>query len=52
MSFTGELGYEVHCVSEYSEHVYNSIFKAGEKYGITNAGYRALGSLSLEAGND
>ncbi len=50
VSFTGELGYELHVPSEFAVHVYRLIMEAGRDLGIVNAGYRALNSLRMEKG--
>lgn len=48
VSFTGELGYELHIPTEYALHVYKVLSDAGEVFGISNFGYRALNSLRME----
>lgn len=50
VSFTGELGYELHIPSEYAGHVYRCLWQAGREFGVVNAGYRALNSLRVEKG--
>ena len=50
LSYTGELGWELYMKNEYALKVYRKLFEAGQKYGITNAGYRALDSLRMENG--
>ncbi|KAG1680638.1 Sarcosine dehydrogenase, mitochondrial [Nymphon striatum] len=50
LTFVGELGWELHIPKESCIEVYKAIMKAGEEYGIGNAGYRAIDSLSLEKG--
>ncbi len=51
VSFTGELGFELHIPSEYARHVYQLLLDAGAEYSIANAGYRALNSLRMEKNN-
>lgn len=50
LSFVGELGYELHLPNENALAVYDAIMKVGSKYGVRNAGYRAIDSLSIEKG--
>lgn len=50
ISFVGELGWELHIPTEYMLTVYDALLKTGAKYGLRNAGYRALDSLRLEKG--
>jgi 4-methylaminobutanoate oxidase (formaldehyde-forming) len=48
VSFVGERGWELFVPSEYLPRVYQAIKKAGEPYGLKDAGYRAIDSLRLE----
>lgn len=50
VGYVGELGYEIHVPVEYAAHVYDALWRAGEKHGIANVGYRAIESLRLEKG--
>ena len=50
MSYVGELGWELHLPVENAVDVYQALFRAGQPFGIANAGYRALESLRLEKG--
>ncbi|MDH5354992.1 MAG: FAD-dependent oxidoreductase [Gammaproteobacteria bacterium] len=50
ITYMGELGWELHVPIEASGDVYDALMAAGEKYGIANAGYRAIESLRLEKG--
>ena len=50
VSFTGELGYELHIPSEFAVHVWRVLGEAGRDFGMANAGYRALNSLRVEKG--
>uniref|UniRef100_A0ACB8F1A3 Uncharacterized protein n=1 Tax=Sphaerodactylus townsendi TaxID=933632 RepID=A0ACB8F1A3_9SAUR len=50
LSFVGEMGWELHVPRNHCTRVYQSVMKAGAKDGITNAGYRAIDSLSIEKG--
>lgn len=49
LSFTGELGYELHIPNDKTEEIYNKImFHHGIDYKLKLAGYAALDSLSAE----
>ena len=48
VTYLGELGYEIHVPAEYALHLYERLWAAGEAFGITNVGYRAINSLRLE----
>jgi 4-methylaminobutanoate oxidase (formaldehyde-forming) len=48
VSYVGELGYELHVPTEYALDLYDALWRAGERYGIANVGYRAINSLRLE----
>ncbi len=50
VSFAGELGWELHIPVESMASVYKMLFGAGQKWELTNVGYRALESLRLEKG--
>lgn len=50
LTFVGELGLELHIPQDSCVPVYQAVMSAGEKYGIANAGYRAIDSLSAEKG--
>lgn len=50
LSFVGELGWELHVPREDCVRVYQAVMEAGARHGITNAGYRAIDSLSIEKG--
>ncbi|MBL1421356.1 MAG: GcvT family protein [Alphaproteobacteria bacterium] len=50
VTYVGELGWELHLPVEYATAVYQTIIKAGDKFGLINAGYRAIESLRLEKG--
>nr|CAD7572946.1 unnamed protein product [Timema californicum] len=51
ISFVGELGWELHIPWDSCKHVYKAIWEQGKKHGLRNVGFRALYSLSSEAGN-
>jgi sarcosine dehydrogenase len=48
VTYVGELGWELHIPVEFALTVYDALMRAGEPYGIANAGYRAIESLRLE----
>lgn len=50
-SFVGELGWELHIPTQSCLAVYNALWETGVKYGLRQAGYRALYSLSSEKGD-
>jgi len=50
VSFVGELGWELHIPRESCIPVYMALVEAGKDFGMVNAGYRAIDSLSIEKG--
>jgi glycine cleavage system T protein (aminomethyltransferase) len=48
--YTGELGYEIFCHPKDALTVFDAVWKAGEKYGISALGLEALDLLRIEAG--
>ncbi len=50
VSFVGELGWELHVPSDKCFKIYRHIFEIGKEFGLVNAGYRAIDSLSAEKG--
>ncbi len=50
VTYVGELGWELHIPVEFVTSVYEALMAEGAKYGIVNAGYRAIESLRLEKG--
>ena len=50
LSFVGELGWELHVPNSSAVEVYQAVMEAGAQYGLVNAGYRAIDSLSIEKG--
>lgn len=50
LTYVGELGWELHGNREDAAAVYQTLSKAGAKFGIANTGYRAIESLRLEKG--
>ncbi len=50
ITYTGELGWELHHPIEYTHTLYDLLFEAGASHGLADVGYRALDSLRLEKG--
>ena len=50
LTFVGELGWELHVPFESMVDVYQQLMNVGQEFGIANAGYRAIDSLSIEKG--
>lgn len=50
VTYVGELGWELHLPVEAAVAVYEALMTAGRRWGIANAGYRAIESLRLEKG--
>ena len=50
IGYVGELGWELHIPTEFAAHVHEVLQEAGEPFGLTNVGYRAVESLRLEKG--
>jgi methylglutamate dehydrogenase subunit C len=51
MSFSGELGYELHCPAAYTQALWERVLKAGEPQGIKPYGLEALAALRIEKGH-
>ena len=50
LSYSGELGWELHVPSEYACHVYEFLCDAGREFGLADIGYRTLDTLRMEKG--
>ncbi len=50
VSFTGDLGWELHCAQEDQLELYTALLEAGKAFGTGPVGSRALMSLRLEKG--
>ena len=50
VSFTGELGWEIHAAPEHLPAIYDALFEAGEPHGLKPFGMYALDSLRVEKG--
>lgn len=50
LSYVGELGYELHIPMNKCNEIYNILKLYGNKYKLSDAGYNAMESLSMEKG--
>ncbi len=50
VSFTGDLGWELHCAEQDQRRLYSALIEAGKDFGAGPVGARALMSLRLEKG--
>jgi len=50
ISYAGELGWEIYTPSEYGLALWDTLWEAGQKYGVVAAGGGAFDSLRLEKG--
>ncbi|MGO4915147.1 GcvT family protein [Pseudogemmobacter sp. W21_MBD1_M6] len=50
VSFTGDLGWELHCNTDHQVPLYQALLEAGKKFGAGPVGSRALMSLRVEKG--
>ncbi len=50
VSFTGDLGWELHCNTEDQAELYSALIEAGKEFGAGPVGSRALMSLRIEKG--
>ena len=48
VNFVGELGWELHHPIEYQNHLFDTLFEAGEDLGLQPFGIRAMDSMRLE----
>ncbi|MDE2383048.1 MAG: (2Fe-2S)-binding protein [Alphaproteobacteria bacterium] len=51
LSFSGELGYEIHCPANYTEALWEHLLKAAAPLGIKPYGLESLASLRIEKGH-
>ena len=49
-TYVGELGWELYVSSEFAGAVYDTLFEAGQTFGLRDAGYYAIEGLRLEKG--
>jgi glycine cleavage system aminomethyltransferase T len=50
VTYVGELGWEFYCPTEYGLQLWDTLWQAGEKFGMVAADYRAIESMRLEKG--
>ena len=50
VTFTGELGWELYCPTEYGAGLWRTLWQAGQEHGIVAGGYKAIDSLRVEKG--
>lgn len=50
VTYVGELGWELYGPMEYGSALWDTLWKAGQEFGMAAAGYRAIESLRLEKG--
>jgi glycine cleavage system aminomethyltransferase T/glycine/D-amino acid oxidase-like deaminating enzyme len=50
VTYVGELGWELYMPTEIAVHVFDTLVRAGEHYGLRHAGYFAINSLRMEKG--
>jgi len=48
VNFVGELGWEIHHPIEYQNHIFDVLFKHGDKHNLKPFGIRAMNSMRLE----
>jgi sarcosine oxidase subunit alpha len=51
LSFSGELGYEIHCPANFTQSLWQHVLMAGEPMGLKPYGLEALASLRIEKGH-
>jgi glycine cleavage system aminomethyltransferase T/glycine/D-amino acid oxidase-like deaminating enzyme len=50
VTYVGELGWEFYCPAEYGLKLWDTLWVAGQPYGLVAGGHRAIDSLRLEKG--
>ena len=50
VTYVGELGWEIYAPSEYGHLLWQTLWDAGQDFGVAPAGYHAIDSLRLEKG--
>jgi 4-methylaminobutanoate oxidase (formaldehyde-forming) len=50
VTYVGELGWEFYAPAEYGEQLWDTLWAAGQEFGLVAAGYKAIESLRLEKG--
>lgn len=51
VTYVGELGWELYIPSDFAQHVFEVLIKAGKAFDLAHAGYFAINSLRMEKGN-
>ena len=50
MTYVGELGWELHTPAEYGLHVWDTLWAAGQSFGVAACGYHCVDTLRFEKG--
>jgi 4-methylaminobutanoate oxidase (formaldehyde-forming) len=50
VTYVGELGWELYCPAEFGLRLWDTIWEAGRRHGLSAGGYKAVDSLRLEKG--
>ncbi len=50
VTYVGELGWEFYCPMEYGQALWDTLWNAGQEFGMLAGGYRAIDTLRLEKG--
>ncbi len=50
VTYVGELGWELYAPMDYGRALWDTLWEAGQRFGMVAAGYRAIDSLRLEKG--
>ena len=50
VTYVGELGWELYCRTEFGLALWDTLWSAGQEYGLVAGGYKAIDSLRLEKG--
>jgi 4-methylaminobutanoate oxidase (formaldehyde-forming) len=50
VTYVGELGWEFYAPTEYGQQLWDTLWEAGQEFGLVAAGYKAIDSLRLEKG--
>jgi glycine cleavage system T protein len=50
VTYVGELGWEFYAPMEYGQQVWDTLWSAGQNFGIVAGGYRAIDSMRVEKG--
>jgi len=50
VTYVGEMGWEFYCGMEYGQKLWDTLWQAGQPFGLVAAGYKAIDTLRLEKG--